>query len=204
MKNAVYKTGNNARISESLYFYDEYHPSGYGHTLTKNCLMNLVSKADVAQENVPLEIPADSVKGRDFTGLTLIDSKNIPAGMDTGSFGSTDENVVSMYFTKRISFPDNFYHKAGEDNIPLTLKLNCKNILINYKTSSGTDFGNAEFYIDGNPVATADGHSAVGWNNCNVILVLDEKEASEHILEIKMAEDSIDKAFTVLAIGCTE
>ena len=84
------------------------------------------------------------------------------------------------------------------------MTMNCKNILINYKTSGSSDFGKADFYVDGELVASADGHSAGGWNNCNVIMVLKQDEAAEHILEVKMADGSEDKAFTILSIGCSE
>ncbi|MCR5323845.1 MAG: SGNH/GDSL hydrolase family protein [Lachnospiraceae bacterium] len=206
VRNAVFKTtsGKNERISASMYFYDEYHPSSYGHTLMKNCLMNLLKTVDEAEENVPKEMPESVVKGRDFVGLTAVDSVNTVDGLNVGSFGATDDKVVTMYFTKAVSFPNNFYHKAGEENTPLTLKVKCKNILINYKTSTDASFGNAAFYVDGELVATAEGHTGGAWNNCNCILVFDEKEAAEHTLEVKMAEGSEDKAFTILSIGYIE
>ncbi|MBO4415487.1 MAG: SGNH/GDSL hydrolase family protein [Lachnospiraceae bacterium] len=204
LKDAVYKSGGKNRIENSMYFSDDYHPTSYGHTLMKNCLMNLLKHADEAEPNVQKELPEKAIKGRSFMNLTAVDSANKVDGLNTGSFGSTDEKVVTMYFTKAVSFPNNFYHKAGDENTPLTLKVNCKNILINYKTSNEASFGNAAFYIDGELVATAEGHTGGAWNNCNVIMVLDEKEAAEHTLEVKMAEGSEDKAFTILSIGYTE
>jgi hypothetical protein len=109
-----------------------------------------------------------------------------------------------MYLTKKAAVPDNFCHKVGSENKPFKVVLNCKNILINYKTSNRSDFGKADFYIDGELVVTADGYSASGWNNCNVIMVLKQNEPAEHVLEVKMAEGSEDKAFTILAIGYSE
>lgn len=84
------------------------------------------------------------------------------------------------------------------------MTVTCKNILINYKTSSSSDFGKADFYIDGELVTTVDGHSGGAWNNCNVIQLLRQNEASEHVLEVKMSDGSEDKAFTILSIGYTE
>ena len=72
---------------------------------------------------------------------------------------------------------------------------------MNYKNATEDTFGKADFYIDGKLVATADGHSGGGWNNCCVLLILDEEEASTHTLEVKMAEDSLDKAFTIFSIS---
>ncbi|MCR5330547.1 MAG: SGNH/GDSL hydrolase family protein [Lachnospiraceae bacterium] len=215
VRNAVFKSLNSktARIDESMYFYDEYHPASYGHTLMKNCLMNLLKTVDEAEPNVPKEIPEEAVKGRDFMNLVTVDALNTVEGLDPGSFGSTDDKVVTMYFTKAVSFPNNFCHKAGDENIPLKLKVKCKNILINFKTSTDAGFGSIAVYIDGEPVKikydgklvdTIDGRKDGSWNNCNVALVLDEQEAAEHTMEIKMAEGSEDKSFTILSIGYTE
>jgi len=204
LKDAVFITDKKTRISATKYFMDDYHPKFYGHQLMKDCLMNLFAKADAAQEGDPAEIPETIVKGRDFTGMVQVDSANKAKGMKTGSFGDTDDKVVTEYFTKSASFPNNFYHKAGSNNSPLTMKVNCKKILINFKTANDASFGKADFYVDGKLVATADGNSGGGWNNCNVLMILDEAESASHTLEVKMADDSLEKAFTVLSISYCE
>ena len=204
LKKAVFTPKNETRVPASQYFMDDYHPKYFGHQLTKDCLMNLFAKADEAETAAPAEIPAEAVKGRDFTGLVQVDSKNLVKGMKKGSFGDTDEKIVTEYFTKAAAFPNNFYHQAGSKNDPLTMKVNCKKIIVNFKTANDKTFGKADFYIDGKLVSTADGYSGGGWNNCNVLLVLDEKEAATHTLEVKMAQDSLDKAFTIFSISYAE
>lgn len=201
VKTAVFINDNKTRINKTTYFSDDYHPKFYGHKLMKDCLMNLFKTADGAEADAPAEIPAETVKGRDFTGMIQVDSKNKVKGMKTGSFGDVDDKVVTEYFTKAASFPNNFYHKAGSKNDPLSMKVKCKKILVNFKTANDASFGKADFYVDGKLVATADGHSGGGWNNCNVLMILDEAEAKTHTFEVKMAEDSLDKAFTILSIS---
>jgi GH35 family endo-1,4-beta-xylanase len=51
---------------------------------------------------------------------------------------------------------------------------------------------------------TIDANRADGWNNNNVEIVFDESEVSSHKLEIKMAEGSEDKKFTILAIAYSD
>ena len=207
IKNALYKTSKVMRVSQGKYFADDYHPTTYGHKLMKDCMMNLIKAVDEEEAGPEIELPEKDFAGADFKDLVMIDRNSESSGhlkIDQGSFSDVDEAVVSMYFTKKASFPDNFCHKAGSENKPFKVVLNCKNILINYKTSNRSDFGKADFYIDGELVATADGYSAGGWNNCNVIMVLKQNEPAEHVLEVKMAEGSEDKAFTILAIGYSE
>ncbi len=204
LKKAVFTPLGDFRISSGLYFSDDYHPKFYGHKLMKDCLMNLFEKADAAPEGDPAPIPEEAVKGRDFTGMKQIDSRHQVKGLKAGSFGGTDEQVVTTFFTKAISFPNNFYHEAGAKNDPMKLSVKCKKILVNYKTSTSKDFGEASFYLDGELVATLNGNGAGAWNNCNVALLLDEDESASHILEVKMAEGSEDKAFTILSISYCE
>ena len=207
IKDALYKTSKMMRVPESKYFADDYHPTTYGHVLMKDCMMNLIKVIDEEETGPQIKLPEQDYMGADFKNLVMIDSNSVSSSnltIDPGSFSDIDEAVVSMYFTKKASFPDNFYHKAGNENKPFKLTLNCKNILINYKTANRSDFGKADFYVDGELVATADGYSSGGWNNCNVIMVLKQDEASEHVLEVKMAEGSEDKAFTILSIGYSE
>ena len=207
IRKAVYRTNTDTRIAEALYFADEYHPTSYGHRFMKDCLMNLVKTVDEEEPSEKIKVPDNDYSGADFKDLIMLDSRDTKLDrlyFNPGSFSDTDDAVVQMYFTKKASFANNLYHKAGNANEPLKLKIRCKNILINYKTSSNKDFGTAQFLIDGEPVATADGYSQGAWNNCNVILILNEKESAEHTLEVKMAEGSEDKAFTILAIGYDE
>ena len=201
MRNAVFITDSKTRISAETYFMDDYHPLYYGHQLMKDSLMNLLAKADESEIDEPAAVPTDAVKGLDFTGIIQVDSKNPVKGMKTGSFGDTDEKIVGEYFTKSAAFPNNFYHVAGTKNDPLSMKVKCKKIIVNYKNATEDTFGKADFYIDGKLVATADGHSGGGWNNCCVLLILDEEEAATHTLEVKMAEDNLDKAFTIFSIS---
>ncbi|MBR4341507.1 MAG: hypothetical protein IKP88_02160 [Lachnospiraceae bacterium] len=207
IKNALYKTSKIMRVSESKYFADDYHPTTYGHKMMKDCMMNLIKVVDSEETETPTDLPENDMFGSDFKNLVMIDSNSLKLdhlSINPGSFSDRDEAVVNMYFTKAAAFPNNFCHKAGSENKPFKLTLNCKNILINYKTSSNTSFGKADFYIDGELVATADGYSSGGWNNCNVIMLLRQSETAEHVLEVKMAEGSEDKAFTIFSIGYSE
>ncbi|MBQ3907390.1 MAG: SGNH/GDSL hydrolase family protein [Lachnospiraceae bacterium] len=204
LKDAVFENNNKTRVSATTYFMDDYHPKLYGHKLMKDCLMNLFARADEEAADEPAEIPEAAVKGRDFIGMKQIDSSSKVKNLKTGNFGETDDKVVQEYFTKKASFPNNFHHPAESANQPFTLKLKCKKIIINYKTANDKNFGKADFYIDGKLVASADGFSSGGWNNCNVLMILDDAQAATHTLEVSMNDESKDKAFTILSISYVE
>lgn len=81
------------------------------------------------------------------------------------------------------------------------MTLTCKNLLLNCK-QGGNECGNADVYVDGEKVMTVNG--AGGWGNSNVVLLIDEKEAAEHTVEIRMADGSENKMFTIYAFGYTK
>ena len=51
---------------------------------------------------------------------------------------------------------------------------------------------------------TIDANRADGWNNNNVEIAFDDTEVATHKLEIKMAEGSEDKKFTILALAYSD
>ena len=81
---------------------------------------------------------------------------------------------------------------------PLTVRGVFRKCLVAWKATNSASFGTAEILIDGRVVKTVKGGKDK-WGQSEVVLVLDEKEAAEHTLEIRVTEEG--KAFTVTAIG---
>ena len=90
-------------------------------------------------------------------------------------------------------FADNWMHGEESGSEPFVAKLNCRNILLNYKTSNKNSFGKASGYIDGEFVVELPGYCEDGWNNSNIALLLDEQTTREHVLEIRMSEGEEQK-----------
>ncbi len=200
MKNAL----DSGKMTKEEYFSDDYHPTKEGHTLMCDCLIRLLMVIEEEKTEEVFEIPSEAKKSRDFAYMTLVTgSDEVPENNSVLSFGSfteQDNAVQSCYFTKKSSFPENFM-KTSADNQPLVMEMNCKKILLNYKSANDSSFGEAQIYVDGQLMTTVNGYSASGWNNCTVALVLDEEEEANHQLEIKMAPGSEEKKFTVLAVA---
>ena len=84
------------------------------------------------------------------------------------------------------------------------MDINCKNLILTYKVQGSwlsEKFGSADVYVDGKKVGTYDGGAANGWNNCETRLIIDEKTAEKHSVEIKMAPGSESKGFTIVCMG---
>ena len=74
-------------------------------------------------------------------------------------------------------------------------------MLISFRTVTSKDFGAAEVYVDGKKVSTLRAVKDGAWGQSDTALVYTSKEAMEHTVEIRMAEGSEDKCFTVTCIG---
>ncbi len=201
IRNAVEPAITNGELDKKEFFSDEYHPTNYGHDIMSDCIMQMVRVLDAAEADEMKPLAEKAIKGRNFVGTKMIDSTTEGIVIQTGAFTKVDSEI-QRFSTKMLpSFPNNWMHDSEGGNDSFKMTLNCKNLLMNYKTGSGA-FGMAEVYVDGVLVKSLNG--AGGWNNSNVVLLIDEAEAAEHVVEIRMAEGQEDKAFTIYAFGYTE
>ncbi|MCR5521121.1 MAG: SGNH/GDSL hydrolase family protein [Lachnospiraceae bacterium] len=205
IKDAIATPYANGDLNDALFFSDEYHPKTYGHRIMSDCLMHLVGLIDREAPDTASEVPEHGIKKIHYEHTSMItsDTSTLEEGitLDPGSFTLTDKSVQSMFFTGKAAFAQNFMHDKDGGNEPFTLKLSCKKLLLNFKTSSSKSFGLAEILVDGTPVAACNGWNSGGWNNCNVVAVIDAEDCAEHTVEIRMAEGSEDKSFTILSLG---
>ncbi len=205
IKDAIATPYANGDLNDALFFSDEYHPKTYGHQIMSDCLMHLVGLVDREVPDTTSDVPDHGIKKVHYEHTSMItsDTTSLEEGitLDPGSFSLTDKAVQSMFFTGKAAFAQNFMHDKDSGNDPFTLKLNCKKLLLNFKTSSSKSFGLAEILVDGTPVTACNGWNSGGWNNCNVVSLIDAEESAEHTVEIRMAEGSEDKSFTILSLG---
>jgi hypothetical protein len=70
--------------------------------------------------------------------------------------------------------------------------------LIAWKAAAEDTYGTAEVYVDGTRKATLRGGNGK-WGQSEVVLVLDDAEAAEHTVEIRVVGQG--KRFTVTAVS---
>lgn len=206
---AAYETGD---LTDVQFFADSYHPKNYGHNIMSDCILYMVDKKLEEGLHTDIsELPENSVKPLHFMGMHFVTAAEEistctdcePAVVSAGGFSETDDMVQNFMRGGGSTFPDNWQHTAESGNDAFEVKLTCKNILLNFKTSSSAEYGSATVYVDDKLVKELSGHQADGWNNSNVVLVLDEAEGKEHVLKVVMSKGQEDKKFTILGIGYT-
>ncbi len=201
VKDGISPAINKRYMTKGKFFADEYHPNNYGHTVMCDFIMELLRQVDAEEPEEMNEVPETAVKGREFSGMEMITAKSTDVTIEPGAFSLTDTTGQGFQVKGGHSFPDNWKYDTAAGNEPFKMTLTCKNLLLNCK-QSGSDYGNADVYVDGEKIMTVNG--AGGWGNSNVVLLIDEKEAAEHTVEIRMAEGDEGKNFTIYAFGYTK
>lgn len=193
-------SGVNQEKDSKVYYSDYVHPTRYGHTYMAKCLMNLIEKIDRAQTDQPYQIPAGYKNENAFKSFAAVfaDTKDKNVQINTGAFNKKDE-AIQGYSHGGKCFPENWYKIDGVE--PFKMSLNCKSLIMVYKNANNDSFGKAEVYVDGKLQKNYAGHEDGGWNNCMIVMIVDEAVSAPHTIEIKMAEGDEDKAFTILAFG---
>ncbi len=196
------KAFEQGKITDEEFFFDEYHPTGYGHKVMADCLLYMVDeKLKNPQKKTEVSFEK-AVVGTDFTNMHMVQAGD--KLVTAGGFSEKDKEIQGFQRTGEAEFANNWMHTEQSGNESFKATFTCKNILLDFKTSNKESFGSACIYIDGVMVREVNGYSQGGWNNSNVILVLDEKEVKEHTLEVKMAPGNENKQFTILTIGYTD
>lgn len=203
MKNSAYPYVGD-KWTEKEFFFDQYHPTSLGHQVMADCVMAAI-RAAAAQETPEKDIDVasvDPVYHAVYTDITRIfaSGDNSALSLNAGGFDQDDRNAYTNQPVGRVCGP-NFAHTASSGNEPLTFTGTFARMLISFRTVTSKDFGAAEVYVDGKKVSTLRAVKDGAWGQSDTALVYTSKEAMEHTVEIRMAEGSEDKCFTVTCIG---
>lgn len=208
IKDAVLPELASGALTNKEFFFDVYHPNTAGHQLMADCIdyyFDTVNNETIADADIT--IPSEPKIGNSFVGINMIDSKTVAEGVtiQAGGFSETDVMLGTLkYALSTKTFPNNWKHTTTSGSKSFSVKLNCKNFLLVYKLSSSTTFGQVDVYVDGTKVQTINSYGGGNWNNPYTKVILNEKFAADHTIEVKMAADSTAKEFSILAIGYTK
>ena len=187
------------KITADGFFSDEYHPTSLGHRIMTDCLMEAVTEAAEAETDEPQDLDVKPVFGTSFMGLKTIygDTETTEFTVERGGFPGSDSSSYRNQPVGRVC-GNNFFHNAKDPMDPLVVKGVFRKCLVAWKASNDAAFGTMEILIDGKVKQTVKGGEGK-WGQSEVVLVLDDKEAAEHTLEIRVTEEG--KKGTITAIS---
>lgn len=204
IRNAIDKRIESGEVKKDDYFADYAHPKKDGHKFMASCLMNIFALNDKASD-APIEIPATYKLDNPIKTFAVITGTDGRVIVEKGSFNSVDNQTQNSLKRGKANFPMNWHHAFGKNsgNDPLKITVKCKTFIFVFKENAASPtkpYGKAQVYVDGKLVKTCDPTNK-GWNNCNVNMIIDEKESATHTIEVKMAPGDEAKAFTVVGMG---
>ena len=207
VKNTVDMAYEKEKLNDKEYFSDEYHPTSYGHKIMADCIAYLFEQVETKDRDLDIAaLPEETEKGLDFQNIKLVTAKDAKGAKITkGDFNAKDTQVHAFMRNGELAFADNWMYDGSGSNKEFSIKLNCKNILLNFKQSGNMEeFGTAVILIDGEPVREINAYTQGGWNQSIVALILDEEETKTHVMTIKMKDGDENKKFTILGIAYTD
>ena len=191
--------------TEAEFFYDDYHPTSMGHAIMADCMIAGV-RACAAQEAPAADIDLDVTPAYGLTYAHMIkvfgDSDTGAIGLQRGGFAHDDSTTYRNQPVGRVCGV-NFHHAAGDPNDPLTFTATFSRLLLSWKNTTDASYGKAEIWVDGVRAATLQGLNG-SWGQSETSLVFTRFQSAEHTVEIRMAEGSEGKKFTITCIGIVE
>lgn len=201
--NAMKEPLETGLIPKDAFYTDIVHPYTEGHRLMCDAILNLFREAEISKIDEEFPVPEKTKLNPDFTGLVRINSNDEFVKIDTGDFNQIDENCQTLKKTEKSDFPNNWCHKSGTKSF--VMNINCKNLIFMFKEGNAASkevaFGKADVFIDGKLFETYNAAKEGGWNNPGVKVIIDEAEAKDHTVEVKMISGDEDKEFTIVAMG---
>ena len=182
------------------FFHDEYHPNSNGHRMMADCLMQAIADAAAKEPNTTdIDLNVRPAYGTDFMGLKTLYADEETEGftVERGGFASID---LQTYRNTPVGWVcgKNYFHDIKDPDEPLKVTGVFSKCLIAWKASADAGFGAAEVYVDGKRATILRGGPGK-WNQSEVALVLNGKNAAEHTVLIKVKEPG--KKFTITAIS---
>ena len=186
-------------LTKKGFFFDEYHPTSLGHRIMTDCLMQAVTTAAEAETDEPRDTDVKPVYGTDFMGLKTIygDTETEDYTVERGGFRGSDTGSYHNTPVGWVCGP-NFFHNADDPAEPLKVTGTFRKCLVAWRATNDPAFGTVQILVDGKTVRAVKGGEGK-WGQSEVVLVLDDREAAEHTLEIRVKEEG--KKATITAIG---
>lgn len=179
------------RMTWQDYSDDRSHPNKRGHEIVRDFVANYYEKViETLDDNVgevDKTLPAPVFSDR-YENMHYIDSEKLKPELVNFT-----ENDTHTAFHKGWSY-------MGDQESLMKFTLKCKSLQMIFKANKSVAYASADVYVDGELAATVNSRRSDGWDNPETELVIDNDEAAEHTVEIKVAGGK-KHIFSVLGFG---
>lgn len=191
--------------TEKEFFFDIYHPTTLGHLIMSDCILSTM-KASLAEKEPEndIDLLVSPAYGTDYCGIKTIYKRDALAddAFDIGSFTSNDPNCFRN-FPLGMMWEDTFFHDKADGSASMKFSLNCKNMLIAYRSVNDEEYGSVEILMDGEVIKTINGNTG-SWGQSVPDVVFNDGVSKKRDFEIRMVKGDEAKKFTITCLSYTE
>lgn len=179
------------RMTWEDYSDDESHPNERGHEMVRDFVAyyfeQVMSDIDGHTGTVDKSLPAPVFSDR-YVDMHYIDNVELKPEL----VGFEEKDAHSAFH--------NGWAYKGKEDASIKFTLNCSSLQMIFLANNSKAYGMADIYVDGEVVHHANANMSDGWNNPVTALIIDENEAAEHTVEIKLPGGE-NHYFAVLGFG---
>ncbi|MBB6637817.1 SGNH/GDSL hydrolase family protein [Cohnella thailandensis] len=195
VKDAILPEIRAGRMTWREYSEDNIHPNANGHLLIADMIKHFYETVDREVEDEEEDkvdrVASARVYGDEFRGMRLLES--------------SDARVLALggYEPAKTipQFPNGWTRSADASGDGFAMELTCRSLFLVYMESKDPGTGAIDLFVDGEFMLKAEGYMSSGWNNPAARMVLSEETPKRRRVEIRMADGSKNKKFSILAFG---
>lgn len=176
------------------YSLDESHPNKDGHVMISGFIQYLFAQTMLKTTlDEAMDYTVCKAVGSPYADMKFYNNANLYL-TEIGGFREASSDISHFPY-------DWIWGKEAGGSLKFTM--NGKNLLMLYKEANSANMAAVEVYIDGKLKSKVNANSPDGWNNPQFALILNEVSEAEHEVEIKIADDTVDKNFHILGFATT-
>ena len=186
---------DNGTIKWEDYYNDAAHPNPNGHALFCKLIAHAFDESLKVQSDEYV-LPAESIFGAPYENAVIIESDydGSNSNFTLESLGSFTNSSSADGFTKGWSFD-----KSTSE--PMKFKVNANGLFIICRRNNNASMGKFEVYINGARAKVVDTNQSDGWGDPYAFKIIKWQETKDMEVEIRPAEDSLEKNIDILGIG---
>lgn len=186
---------DNGTIKWEDHYNDSSHPNPSGHELFCKLIAHALDES-LKTQSEEYVLPEESIFGAPYKNAVIIESdydgSNESFKME--SLGSFTKASSADGFTKGWAFD-----KSASE--PMKFTVNANGLFIICKRNNSASMGKFEVYINGERAKVVDTNQKDGWGDPYAFKIIKWQNTKEMEVEIRPAEDSLQKDIEILGIG---
>lgn len=194
VKSAIWPEIQAGNMTFADYSADGSHPNRAGHQRIMSYFEYLFDSARADQAKPEPDYTSVYAYSPDYVDMKMY----LAASLDPESLGGFSISASGIG-----NIGEGWRWNKGSKKGSMVFNMTGKDLFIVYVSNKKDSYGALEVYVDGVLKKTINSNDPDGWGGADYATVLNLPTAGEHRVELRMAEDSLNKSFQIVGIATT-